>query len=280
MLNSFEMIENPENITAETINQAFVLAWAAQITEAHQKISEEAKLGPTASKQNHSEVAVKDGNLLRSFMYAMLEQKFQNTKKYRDILQLFNKAFLYGVISQYQDNPINKTNKCANINSSYYQMLCDYKVSYIYFELPLLLAMKLSNKTDVNLQENVHNICSQMGMLYQIQEDFQNCFGDETIIGTEGTDIQEGKCTWLAVTALQRFTPHQRVVFEACYGSDEPAHIERVKLLYKQMQLDQLLREEEGALYESIMQNSEMVEKSGIPCKLFENLLEAIRNPS
>ena len=42
------------------------------------------------------------------------------------------------------------------------------------------------------------------------QDDFIDCFGDPAVTGKVGTDIEENKCSWLVVQALQRVSPSQR----------------------------------------------------------------------
>lgn len=54
----------------------------------------------------------------------------------------------------------------------------------------------------------------EMGNFYQVQDDYLDCFGNPEITGKVGTDIQEGKCSWLVVVALQRVTPSQRKILE------------------------------------------------------------------
>lgn len=64
-------------------------------------------------------------------------------------------------------------------------------------------------------------ILLEIGHFYQVQDDYMDCYGDPKVIGKDGTDIQEGKCSWLAVVALQRCTPEQRKIFEVCFYKNE-----------------------------------------------------------
>lgn len=57
-------------------------------------------------------------------------------------------------------------------------------------------------------------ILLEMGHFFQVQDDYLDCYGKPEVIGKVGTDIEEGKCTWLAVVALQRVTSDQRKILE------------------------------------------------------------------
>lgn len=57
-------------------------------------------------------------------------------------------------------------------------------------------------------------ILLEMGHFFQVQDDYLDCYGNPEVIGKVGYDIEEGKCTWLAVVALQRVTPEQRKILE------------------------------------------------------------------
>lgn len=56
-----------------------------------------------------------------------------------------------------------------------------------------------------------------MGRFFQVQDDFLDCFGDPEITGKIGTDIEDGKCTWLIVTALPLCDHKQRQLIEVTY---------------------------------------------------------------
>ena len=64
------------------------------------------------------------------------------------------------------------------------------------------------------MHRQAQTILLEMGHFFQVQDDFLDCYGNPEITGKVGRDIQEGKCTWLIVVALQRATPEQKKILE------------------------------------------------------------------
>lgn len=92
--------------------------------------------------------------------------------------------------------------------------------------------------------------------------------------GKIGTDIQEGKCSWLAVNALKQCNETQRALFVECYADKEPANVNRIKSLYNELRLPELYKNEERIIYEGILQSVNALPASD--ASLFLKLLDML----
>lgn len=59
-----------------------------------------------------------------------------------------------------------------------------------------------------------------MGHFYQVQNDFLDCFSITDELKKPGTDIEENKCTWLSVVAMEVGTKAQKNILKTCYGKN------------------------------------------------------------
>nr|GEX33707.1 chrysanthemyl diphosphate synthase [Tanacetum cinerariifolium] len=70
----------------------------------------------------------------------------------------------------------------------------EYKSSYYSFYLPIACALLLFGD---NLDDHVlaKDVLIEMGIYYQVQNDYLDTYGDPNVFGKTGTDIEECKCS-------------------------------------------------------------------------------------
>ena len=120
---------------------------------------------------------------------------------------------------------------------------------------------------------NAEPILLKIGLLFQIQDDFLDCFGDPSIIGKVGTDIQEGKCCWPIVNALVLCDDKQFEVLKDNYGLKDEINVKRVKDVYNELNLMDVYHKEEDILYKDICNDTKQL---GEKDELFEYLLSTV----
>lgn len=115
----------------------------------------------------------------------------------------------------------------------------------------------------------------EIGQFFQIQDDFLDVFGDSGVTGKIGTDIQDNKCSWLAVVCNQRASPHQREILKECYGSQDPVKVARVKQLYEELGLPTVYTIYEEDSFQIISTHIQQTSR-GIPHAIFLKVMEKI----
>merc|ERR1719198_1690094 len=109
--------------------------------------------------------------------------------------------------------------------------------------------MILGGITQPDVFAQTKTICCEMGHLFQVQDDFLDCYGDPAVIGKIGTDIQDNKCGWLVVQALKRASPEQKKILEDNYAQHDDAKVAKVKAVYKELNLEQIYKDYEEESY-------------------------------
>lgn len=220
--------------------------------------------------------AMNDSILLEKGLYSILRKYFATSKCYIHMIELFHDITMKTAMGQALDLFCIKDGKpnLEIFTMKRYDAIVKYKTAYYTFQLPIALAMYMANKYDEELHRQAKTILLEMGHFFQVQDDFLDCFGDPEHTGKLGSDIEDGKCSWLAVVALQRSTKEQREIMEKYYGKPEiPEARDIVRNLYEDLGLPNTYAIYEEETYNLIKTHIQQISK-GLPHELFFKLMD------
>jgi len=268
--------------------KAVILAWCVEILQACFLVSDDVMDGSVTRRGKPCwyklpEVgldAVNDALILESFLFWLIEQNFDG-KQYVALMKLFHDVSLKTQMGQMLDTMSEKAKGKPGIfetfTMKYYTRIITYKTAFYSFYLPAAAALIACDMTSSETLKACEAICVEMGVKFQIQDDFLDCYGDPAHIGKVGTDIFDHKCTWLLVIALQMASAEQKKTIEANYGNgieDKKAE-QVVKDIYKALKLDTVYEKQETDSYAKCMSLIESHQKV-LPSETFVRLLKKI----
>ena len=157
----------------------------------------------------------------------------------------------------------------------HYYTVVTWKTAYYTIALPIISGLLISPLSSIADHPELKSIAISIGIYFQVQDDYLDCYGDVQLIGKIGTDIQERKCSWLVVQAIKLLKDNDQTRQILCenYGIDDPIKIQRVKDIYNELNLKQVYQEYEQKTYDSI---SKRIEQANFNSKELENLLKQI----
>ena len=156
-----------------------------------------------------------------------------------------------------------------------------YKTAYYSFYLPVALALHLTGLASPENLKAAHDVLIPLGHYFQIQDDYLDCFADPIHLGKIGTDILDGKCSWLVNKALAMVTPEQRQILEENYGKKDNECERKIKQLYTDLNLEGIYKEyEQNAIKEIRARIAQVDESKGLKRDVLENFLMRIAGRS
>lgn len=198
--------------------------------------------------------AINDSFLVEASIYRLLRRQCRDQPYYVHLLELFNETTFQTELGQTLDLMTAPPGHIdlTRFTMERYKTIVKYKTAFYSFYLPVASAMYMAGIESEEEHSNARNILLEMGEFFQIQDDFLDCYGDPAVTGKIGTDIQDNKCSWLVVKALEVMTPEQRSVLEACYGRKDENSVAKVKELYNALQMPTLYRTYEEESYKRL----------------------------
>ena len=157
----------------------------------------------------------------------------------------------------------------------HYYTVVTWKTAYYTIVLPVLCGLLISPLAALADHPELKAITIDIGIYFQVQDDYLDCYGDIQQTGKIGTDIQERKCSWLIVQAMKLLKEDdpKRAILRDNYGFDDPVKIQCVKDIYQQLNLKEIYQEYERKTYTDI---SQRIEQANFNSKELEKLLRQI----
>ncbi|KAL2483686.1 Uncharacterized protein Fot_45130 [Forsythia ovata] len=203
-------------------------------------------------------IALNDGIILRNHISRILKYHFKGKPYYVDLVDLFNEVEFQTAHGQMIDliTTLVGEKDLSKYSLPLHHRIVQYKTAYYSFYLPVACALLMSGE-NLDNHVDVKNVLIEMGTYFQVQDDYLDCFGDPEVIGKIGTDIEDFKCSWLVVKALEHCNEEQKKTLYENYGKEDPACVAKIKELYKTLKLQDIYFEYESQSYEKITKSIE-----------------------
>ena len=182
--------------------------------------------------------AINDACLLKSAIYLILKKRFRNHPRYLELHELFAEASLRTELGQHCDLMATvRLLKLDQFSWDQYEFITAQKTAFYTVYLPMAISLVYLNLATSKKLNELYETSMLLGHVFQARDDFLDVYGDSLVTGKVGTDIQENKCSWLSVCALERCNDEQKRELLNCYGSKNKEDISKVKDLFRNLNL-------------------------------------------
>ncbi|KAL0600833.1 Farnesyl pyrophosphate synthase [Plecturocebus cupreus] len=169
--------------------------------------------------------AINDAILLEACIYPLLKLYCQEQPYYLNLIELFLQSSYQTEIWQILDlitAPQGNVD-LGRFTEKRYKSIVKDKTAFYSFYLPVAVAMYMAGIDGKKEHANAKKILLEMREFFQIQNDYLDLFGNPSVTGKVGTDIQDNKCSWL--------------ILKENYGQKEAKKVALVKALYEELDL-------------------------------------------
>ncbi|XP_037827515.1 farnesyl pyrophosphate synthase [Lucilia sericata] len=279
---TYKNLVNAKDITDENLKLAHILGWCVEMLQCFFIINDDVMDSSSTRRgqpcwykvEDVGLIALNDALMIENAIYILLKKYFSHMDCYVDLMDLFHEITFITTCGQSLDL-LNANKSVTSFDMDKYNAIVANKTAYYSFYLPFALAMHLAGIKDQEAFRQSKTILLEMGHFFQVQDDFLDCFGNPEVTGKIGTDIQDNKCSWLAVVCMQRANEEQKQIMLECYGKTDPEKAARVKELYKSLGLPNTYAIYEEESYNMIKTHIQQTSR-GVPHEIFLQILNKI----
>ncbi|GAB0089220.1 hypothetical protein DMENIID0001_037300 [Sergentomyia squamirostris] len=219
--------------------------------------------------------AANDAWIIQCIVQYLMTKYLKDHKEFPFIMDIRNHIIFKACFGQWMDVMWNHEIGIENLTMDRFDVIADNISVSIAGVYPLLLGMILSGYTDPHVMKKSTKFFSDLGYFYIVQDDYMDYFSPIDKDAVIGTDIQEGKCRWLAAKCLERATPAQKDYLKAHFAKEDRASVEKVIQLFVDMKLPEYFHNYTNKLHDGLMKTMEE-EKDPKMKLLYRKLLEPI----
>jgi len=226
----------------KAMEAALCLEMFHNFTLIHDDIMDKADLRrgeETVHKKWNVNTGILSGDALMILAYQRLE--YYEGEKYKNLMSLFNKMALEVCEGQQLDVDFEEL---IEVPLDTYIKMISYKTAVL-VGTSLRMGAIIAGAS-IEDQQKVYNFGLNLGIAFQLQDDYLDTFGNEDFGKKIGGDILEGKKTFLYIKALELANDEDRFKLLELYGNeqDEASKIAEVKKIFLKNGLDALLTQQ------------------------------------
>jgi farnesyl diphosphate synthase len=225
-------------------------------------------------------IAINDAVTIEALVFKILKRHFAKDECYVQLVDLMLETTFQTELGQLLDTMCDNL-ELSDFSLDRWQSIVTYKTAFYSFYLSVAFAMTYAGIEDPKAYDSARTILIKMGVYFQAQDDYLDCYGTPEQIGKIGTDIESKKCGFLFCNAYNglttpKITPAQKALLDSKYGKckvgseDEKA----IKKLYDELNLKPLYEKYEQDAYDEIMALKATVTE--VPWEVFEVFLHKI----
>jgi len=223
-------------------------------------------------------IAINDAVTIEALVFHMIKRHFGSDPCYVQLLDLMLETTLQTELGQLSDTLCDVL-ELEDLTVERWNLIVTYKTAFYSFYLSVAFAMVMAGIKEQSAYDAARDILIEMGVYFQAQDDYLDCFGTREQIGKIGTDIQDKKCGWLFTQAYHELCNNeQKALLDKHYGKckvDSEGE-KAIKQLYRDLNLEDKYKVYEKASYEKIMgfkENFSGLAAVGVPWEVFEKFL-------
>jgi geranylgeranyl diphosphate synthase type II len=256
-----------EEISTDTWEAAYAIELFHNFTLIHDDIMDKASLRrgqPTVHEKYGHPTALLAGDVLLVIAYDHLN-RISNVHL-KKIIQLFNRMAKQVCDGQQLDMEFEER---EHVEMKEYLEMIEMKTSVL---LAYSLQMgSILGGASVGNQQHLYEFGKNLGIAFQIQDDYLDAFGDPDKFGKEtGGDIKSNKKTFLLIRVMETCNPSQQKALKKLLKADSPGKVQEVLKIFRDCKVDEWaenLKEEYYAKAMKHLEDAAVVSKRKEPLK-------------